>query len=509
MRARCCFAMFTLVVAAQEKAKPIEQAKAFELLDQAAAVVSSAHLEIQVAALRDLGISYRATNRKKAIELFEQGFQIALGLPDEKANYLRSKNQGAIIEQLTQADSGKALELLTQLSPGAAEGTIKPQAYEKVVQSLLSSDQLDRAVDLLSAYGEGEYPFRALNAVMQKLANNDGRRIILFGQATSAYTATPRGDFGELITRNWETLPRESVQPAVATVISHLMNPSAKSPGKKITRLGSNEGAVTFNSQEELQIFKLLKVVKAVEPKRLDEIFEKHPALREAMDKMPSGFQSGQTVTATSDTNDAAEKAYAENMARDMAQRMDQVERVRRAADKDPREALKLAEKIKDADLRLSALVAVGAAAAAKKDEDPGILATVLTACIVALEKADKPLAVGMGLMQMFEFIEQAKQPDLIRQIADKAITATERALKSDLKKDNPNIAPRDVWPSVQMARSIMFIAGRGGLGTDAANLLERWRDADLRLVAQIALARALLGEMPNEMGMAIARAKP
>lgn len=359
---------------------------------------------------------------------------------------------------------------------------------------------------MLAAYGEGEYPFRALTAVMQKLAKDDGRRVILFGQATSAYTATPRGDFGEVIVRNYETLPRESVQPAVSTVISNLLNPAVKGKGHTLTRLGSNQGAVSFNSKEDLEIFKLLKVVKAVDPKRLEEIFEKRPGLQEAMTRLPDGIGKGMTMTASSDTSDPAGKAAAEGMARDMAARMDQVERVRVVAEKDPRDALKMAEKIKDADMRLSALVAVGNAAVEK--EDASLAASVLSAAAVAMEKADEPIAVGMGLIQLVEIAQHAKQPDLVRQIAEKGFAAAERMTKSDLKKDDPNTAPRDVWPSVQVARMLMILTGRE-LGVEAVSLLDRWKDPDLRLVAQIALARALLGEMPTEVSMLISRSKP
>ena len=430
---------------------------------------------------------------------------VKFALPDEKDVFLRSRNQGLIIEKLAKLDPGKALALLTQLSPSVAEGSVKPKAYEKVVQSLLEAGKLDGAVDVLSAYGEGEYPFGALTAVMQELAQDDGRRVILFGLATSAYTATPRGDFGELIIRHWETLPRESVQAAVSTITSNLLNPPKRS-GKSITRFSSNQGAVTFNSREELDLFKLLKVVKANDAKRLAEIFEKHPGMEEAMTKLPGGVSQGMTMNANSSGDDAASRMEGERMASEMAQRMDQVERVRLAAEKDPREALKLAEKIKDADMRLSALVTVGNAAAEK--QDAALSATVLAACAAAMEKADEPIGIGMALIQMGDIAARAKQPDLVRQIAEKGFAAAELALKSDLKKDNPNTAPRDVWPSVQMARMLMLLTGRE-LGTDAALLLDRWKDPDLRLVAQIALARALLGEMPTEMNMSISRSKP
>lgn len=143
MRLLSIFALFALAAFAQpDKATPIDKAKATELLDQAAGVIPAAHLEIQVASLRELGELYGKLDKKRAIEFFEQGFQAALALPDEKGVFLRSKNQGVIIERLAKLDADKALALLTQLSPGAADGAVKPRAYESVVQSLLETDNL-------------------------------------------------------------------------------------------------------------------------------------------------------------------------------------------------------------------------------------------------------------------------------------------------------------------------------------------------------------------------------
>ena len=71
-----------------------------------------------------------------------------------------------------------------------------------------------------------------------------------------------------------------------------------------------------------------------------------------------------------------------------------------------------------------------------------------------------------------------------------------EYALKKyrvDSNPKDPNLAPREFWPSTCAYRSILYQAGKR-LGRDASAYLERVPDDDLRLFAQIELAAALAG---------------
>lgn len=496
MRWVTVFAFLLAPAAGQPPAgvKAIDPAKGRELLEGAVAALSTASLEIQVASARELGELYAKVDKKRAVEVLEQGFANALTLPDEADVYLRSRNQGKLIQKMALVDPAKALEMLGQLPATAADGTVKPEAYEKVVEALLADKKVDEAARLLETYGAGEYPFRAASHVMQQV--DSGRRVILFGYATSAYAATPRGDFGELILKHWETLPREAVQPAVSTIVSSLLAPR-KEKRQDLIRLPSEQGPVSL-SKREYEVFKLLKVVKAVDEKTLAEILEKHKALREANTKLPQGQGSGFTMAMSSDDPNEPE---AQAMAQGMAARMDRSSRIRKMAEQDPPEALRMAEKIKDADERLSAIVDVGNAAAEK---DPAVAASVLTAATVALEKAEQPMNVALALMQLMPTVmEHVKEKALVARMAEKLFGVTERLQQYDRNKDKPNTSPRDVWPSTQCARIAMMMMGVS-MGTDAIPLLEKWRDPELRLVAQIGLARAMLGVMPTEMSINI-----
>lgn len=64
---------------------------------------------------------------------------------------------------------------------------------------------------------------------------------------------------------------------------------------------------------------------------------------------------------------------------------------------------------------------------------------------------------------------------------------------REDINPDSPNQALKAFWPSSSSLRTTLYSAGKR-LGPDAAKLLQRIRDSDLHLFAQIALAAALAG---------------
>jgi hypothetical protein len=64
---------------------------------------------------------------------------------------------------------------------------------------------------------------------------------------------------------------------------------------------------------------------------------------------------------------------------------------------------------------------------------------------------------------------------------------------REDTSPDTRNYAPKEYWPSTGVFRTVLYQAGQR-LGVDAASLLERIPDDDLRLFASIELAAALAG---------------
>ena len=84
----------------------------------------------------------------------------------------------------------------------------------------------------------------------------------------------------------------------------------------------------------------------------------------------------------------------------------------------------------------------------------------------------------------------------------EQAIEHAQEQYRNDSAPEDPNLVPREFWPSASRFRSILYAAGKR-LGADAARYLARIDDPDLRLFAQIELAAALAG-LPELGGMQI-----
>jgi hypothetical protein len=94
------------------------------------------------------------------------------------------------------------------------------------------------------------------------------------------------------------------------------------------------------------------------------------------------------------------------------------------------------------------------------------------------------------GSRRDFAYMESLMQAKRGGEFAAPIEHALER-YREDAAPDDPNLAPREFWPSTSAFRSILYAAGVR-LGVGAAALLDRIPDADVRLFAQIELAAAL-----------------
>jgi len=79
-------------------------------------------------------------------------------------------------------------------------------------------------------------------------------------------------------------------------------------------------------------------------------------------------------------------------------------------------------------------------------------------------------------------------------------ITHALEKYQDDTDPDNPNLVPKEFWPSTGSFRQILYAAGKQ-LGEDATRYLDRIADRDLRLFAQIELIAAIAG-LPELTGV-------
>ena len=126
----------------------------------------------------------------------------------------------------------------------------------------------------------------------------------------------------------------------------------------------------------------------------------------------------------------------------------------------------------------------------------------VMTRAIELLPDLQRPMTVLSVVMATADDnLQKVLTPQMEQQLINGFFKSIDRFLKRDLDPDLPNLSDRDVWPSTQLMRALMMGIGADQVDT-AAPLLEQIKDLDLRLLAQAALARGLLGEQLHSLNM-------
>ena len=485
------FILATSLVHAAEPT-PVQKARARQMLDETTASVSAATPAVQVLLLRDLGELYRKLDKKKSIKLLTEAFSASAALPAER----RDLHQGKILGLLAEVDLDAAIERVVVYQPADPEA--KPVLYESLVRTLLQRDKIPAAVELFEIYSGGNYPFRALNLLLERLPPDDPRQVILFGRATTAYGATGGGQFPELLAKRAATMPRESIQGAVSMLLARVAD--AKFAKGESVSLSGEKGPVLLPTPMDALLFDTGHVIRLFDPKRLDEILSTRPGLRTALERYPKGRESlGKNTSVMSVSGDDQNEQKAASMIGPFAAEQQFLQRIAELAQKDPREAIKQAGELKDPDWKAQALTAVVGAVGEK---DPETARTVISRAIELLPDLQRPMSVLSVVMATADDdLQKLLTPQLEQQLIEGFFASIGRFLKRDLDPDLPNLSDRDVWPSTQLMRALMM-----GIGADqaetAAPLLEQVKDLDLRLLAQVALARGLLGEQLHSLDM-------
>ena len=485
-------AILAAAFASAAEPTPAQKARARTILEQTTDSVSAATPAVQVLLLRDLGELYQKVDKKKSIKLLTEAFSSSAMLKPE----WRDMHQGKILGFLAEVDLDAAIERVAVYQPADPEA--KPALYESLVRTLLQRDKIPASVELFETYSGGNYPFRALDLLLERLAADDPRRVILFGRATTAYGGTGGGAFPELLAKRAATMPRESVQSAVSMLLARVAD--AKFVRGESVSLSGEKGLVLLPTPMDSMVFDTAHVIRQFEPKRLEEILLTRPALRTAIERYPKGRASlGGNIATMSASGDDQSEQKAASMVGPFAAEQQFLQRISELAQKDPREAIKQAGEMKDPDLKARAL---GTVVEAVGEKDPETARTVMTRAIELLPDLQRPMTVLSVVMATADDnLQKVLTPQMEQQLIDGFFKSIDRFLKRDLDPDLPNLSDRDVWPSTQLMRALMMGIGADQVDT-AAPLLEQIKDLDLRLLAQAALARGLLGEQLHSLNM-------
>ena len=483
---RIAVLMLVSVVCAAQSAK--------ELLRTASEMISTASPGVQVQALLELALLYQDSDKKKTLEMLEQAMSAAG----------TGALQARVVCTAADIDVDMAIDMVTTVPVQD-----RSEALERIVTALVAQKRLDRAFEVLEqSAGPSAYPYRAVDHLISKLGEDDPRRQSLFASATAALTPNVRTtDYARLLAHQWRTLPRPLVDGAVTKLVNIILD--EKSDVAIIGTLSSSLGSVSFNNDSDYQLFDIMHILQAADPKKATELKEKRPALAAALDKFPEGrlsMKASDSDSISTNRRSGDKKAVEDLQAAAKMQLLAlseaKAQEALALARKDVQLGVSRAADVADPYLKANALVDIAQLAAAK---DPATAKSVIGQAIAAMKGIKEPDATAGLWAAVASAATEAKDEEMAKDAIDKGLAACAALYKLDANADDPNEAPREYWPSMQHYRNLLFKAAKL-YGMETGLLLVKVNDPDLQLMGRIEIARSLMGKPREYMGISVSR---
>jgi hypothetical protein len=420
--------------------------------------------------------------------------------------------QESILSKILQQSVDAAEKLLPR-----AEPAVRKQIGERLVEYYVGKKNFDRAEELLTAISDQkDYPYGAATDLMVALPDERAAdRLTIFGQALNNFeqngTSGAMGgqDIGTLIVRCWNHLPPGLVLEAIGKVLDEAK--SDKGPPLQMS-MTTEQGSISLNSTYELRLFQLLPVLEELDKETADSLLKDNAQMRSDLQRFPNGMKSvdpsaygdppagknghsASTMTSVGIGGDAA--GNAEFQAKQEAQMgIDkQKNAVISEAGTDPKQALTDALTLPLSDAygdfyspRVSALEAIAQSAAKK---EPMIAKAALDE-IVKLEDQ-----LSQSQAQSLDKVPQSYLDLGDEEGAKKALKGllkiAEKLYTRDNDPDDPNLAFKGTWPSTNLWRKCVQIAGK--ISPDLAQeIIAGISDPEIETFQKVAYATSLLG---------------
>jgi hypothetical protein len=237
-----------------------------------------------------------------------------------------------------------------------------------------------------------------------------------------------------------------------------------------------------------------MHIVRAINPKRAEELLETRPGLRAWLEQYPKGTESltaeGWFWTFTTMGGDKQGADRMKQYARGQALTETIASSALNAVKEDPDKAISLAQTIPAPTRRAEILGSIARSVAGK---DPDKARGALDKCITLLDEIKNPNDRVVAWDSVADAAHQIKDEKLTARAIDRVLADAAEIYKQEEDAEVPNVILREYWPSTQGYRRAIMRA-TAILGLDAEPLLLKITDPELNLFARIAMAQGLLG---------------
>jgi hypothetical protein len=484
------------VTAPATKPKLTEQQKRGQsLLESAETSAGGLETVSRIVAYTQIARVYQTSDKKKAVELLQQAYEslrsLQLDLPNKSQNMqMKQQLQQQLLKQYVSTAPERVDRLLDQM---------EPQMRGAALQALLSyyekTKNLDRPVALAVQLAlETEMPYSVANDLMDKLGSGNPEQIRqLFVASLTSYQNhehlefSSSTDFAYLISKAYGKVPDDSESTAIDEVLSQARKADEKNANVSVN-LGFDKGAVQFKSIYDYQLFAVLPVLEQIDSGKAKRLLKEREDVNTFASKYPEGMNSlskngrpnsiglhiGNSAKAAAQSPQLLEEQHMNAILKDATDHPDDA--LANAAGLSPRYALP---------------TYMGIARANAK--------TNTAATEIALAKGQDLLAKVPVWMQtetvsdIIHLYEQLGDKENAQKAIESGTKVAAVMYKQESDADDPNMAPKAYWMATNAWRNLVD-AGYQLNPTEAVTLLRDAPDDEIRVFAQISLAKRLLG---------------
>lgn len=498
--------------AAKEPTKPKlteQQKRGLSLLESAEASADGLESASRIVAYTQIAHVYQTNNKKKAVELLQQAYDslrtLQLDSPDKNLNEMvKNQLQQQVLNQYASIAPERVDALIDQMDP-----TMRDQTLRVLLPYYEKSKKLDRAVSILLQLAvEREMPYGTTNDVIDKLgpAHPDEIRELFFA-AVASYQRRQHSEingsteFANLISKAYGKVPDQAVATAIDEVLSQAKKADEENADVTVD-FGFEKGALQFKSVYDMQLFAVLPTLEQVDAEKAKRLLKESEDVNIFASKYPGGMNSLSKSGRASSVGTHIGNSGTGGAQSSQPLEEQQLNAVMRDATDHPNDALANAAGLSPR-YALSAYMGI-ARANFKKNS---------TVAAAALWKAQDLLPKTPIWQQMQTVGEIINLYVLLgdKENAQKAIelgTKTAELLyKQEAEADDPNLAPKAWWMSTNAWRSLVDASYELDPG-QAGTLLKEAPDDEVRVFAQIVLAKRMLGNTSPALDVSMSASK-
>ena len=473
-----------------------EQKEGLSLLESAEAAAGGFEAPSRVVAFAQIARSYQTIDKEKAVDLLQRAYDslrtVQFDSADQNLNgMVRGQLQQQLLYQFADTAPERLDSLIDQMEP-----YLRISALRVLLSYYEKNKNLDRPITVLLQLGlEDEMPYGLVDDVMDKVGPSHLDQIRqLFFVSVASYQRRQHSeingstDFANLISRTYGKVPDNAIENAIDELLSQARKADEENKSVTVT-MGFDKGAVQFKSVYDCQLFAVLPTLEQIDPDKAKRLLKESSDVTTFASKYPEGMSSlskrGRASSVSTYTGDSASVVGAQSSEILEQQRLNAITKdaeerpndaMANAAGLSPRFAISAYSGIARANLKKNSTIAKAALAKAQE-----LLPRI-------------PLQDQMNAVTdlIFAYEQLGDKENAQKAIELGAKTGAE-LYKEETDADDPNLAPKAFWISTNAWRSLVYASFKLDFG-QTVTLLKEAPDDEIRVFAQIALARRLMG---------------